>query len=67
MINYYQKCTSSKIIEATLYNNYGENVLSGKSLGKLTLNTSNLPNGTYYLHFKDYNGKLIKQQIIIKH
>ncbi|ADY51080.1 hypothetical protein Pedsa_0499 [Pseudopedobacter saltans DSM 12145] len=61
------KMSSSKIIEATLYNNYGENVLSGKSLGKLTLNTSNLPNGTYYLHFKDYNGKLIKQQIIIKH
>lgn len=50
-----------------IYNNYGVVVLSGESTNILkTLNTSNLEEGLYFIHFYE-NGELVIKQLVIEH
>jgi hypothetical protein len=60
----------NKIFEVSLYNNKGEKLNAYQNStskdNKLLIDTSNIPNGTYYLHIKE-GDKTIKQQVIVKH
>jgi hypothetical protein len=56
-----------KPLNISLYNNKGENVSKGSGTSQVRLNTSTLPNGTYFLHYKDEKGKLVRKQVIIQH
>jgi hypothetical protein len=60
---------SNKQKEVQLFNNKGEIIVSSmmkENEVKLTLDTKNIPNGTYFLHITE-GKETIKKQIIIKH
>ncbi|TAE35410.1 MAG: T9SS C-terminal target domain-containing protein [Sphingobacteriales bacterium] len=55
--------------EISIYNDKGKKITQQKNeagVNDITIDTQNIPNGTYFIHIND-GAEIIKKQIIIQH